>query len=144
MNPWIAHVKKVAAEKGLPYTEALKIAAESYRGKATTGAPSKTKVGEEDYTTKKTSKVYHEQGKYVKKATTPYTKYGKKKLIDFSKIHWGSFTKDWKDMGSSFETLYDFATDVLKRPKQYPPITVKRARFYKNIIMKGKGLGMCA
>lgn len=29
-NPWIAHVKKVAAEQGIPYREALKIAKHSY------------------------------------------------------------------------------------------------------------------
>lgn len=30
-NPWIAHVKKVAAEKGIKYNEALKIAKQSYK-----------------------------------------------------------------------------------------------------------------
>lgn len=65
------------------------------------------------------------------------------KMIDFSKIHWGMFTKDWKKMGKNFPTLRDFANAVLKSPKGYPEITVKRARFYKNILVKGKGLGMC-
>jgi len=30
-NPWIAHVKKVAAEQGIPYREALKVAKHSYK-----------------------------------------------------------------------------------------------------------------
>ena len=120
MNFWIQHVKKVAADKGISYVAALKVASESYKASAPESSPpavvSKTKM------------------------RSPK---GGKKRIDFSKIHWGAFTQDWKDMGKSFPSLYDFATDVLKRSSEYPPITVKRARFYKNIIMKGKGLGMC-
>ena len=138
VNPWIEHVRNVAKEKGMTYFEALKIARPSYKG-----ASSKTMKGEEDYTTKKTSKVFHEQGKYVRKGRTPYSKTSSKKLIDFSKIHWGEFTKDWHSMGSKFPTLREFADAVLADTKAYPKLTVKRARFYKNIILKGKGLGMC-
>ena len=32
-NPWIAHVKMVAKEKGISYTEALKIAGKTYTKK---------------------------------------------------------------------------------------------------------------
>jgi len=41
---------------------------------AVKGAPSKTKTGQKDYTTKKTSKVFHRGGHYVKKAISPYHK----------------------------------------------------------------------
>lgn len=70
-NQWIEHVKKVAAEKGISYREALKVASASYSKK---GAPSKTHPGEMDYTTKKGDVVFHEKGKYVKKARKPYMK----------------------------------------------------------------------
>lgn len=30
-NPWISHVKKVAADKGISYREALKVASASYK-----------------------------------------------------------------------------------------------------------------
>jgi hypothetical protein len=64
--------------------------------------------------------------------------------IDFSKIHWGAFTENWQDHGGKkkFKTLHDFAKAVLKNPKEYTDIILKRARFYKNIIRKGKGLSM--
>lgn len=141
MNPWIAHVQQYAKDHNMTYFQALRDpkVKEGYKGAPVKGAPSKTVKGEEDYTTKKTSKVFHEKGKYVRKDRKPF----QKKRIDFSKIHWGELTKDWKEMGSPKESLYDFATDVLKRPSEYPAITVKRARFYKNILVKGKGLGMC-
>lgn len=66
MNPWIQHVKKVAEEKGISYTQALKVASATYKG-----APSKTMKGEEDFTTKRTSKVYHRKGKDVKEPMRP-------------------------------------------------------------------------
>lgn len=134
MNSWIAHVKQVAVDKGIPYVQALKVASESYKA-----SPSKTTMVEEGSTTKKISKVLPPKGKSVRKDRKAVPK----NKIDFSKIHWGEFTKDWKEMASPFESLYDFATDVVKRSSEYPAITVKRARFYKNVIMKGKGLGMC-
>lgn len=76
MNPWILHVKAVAAKKGISYREALKVASASYKGKATKGAPSKTHRGEMDYTTKKGDVVFHEQGKFVKKPRKPFVKGG--------------------------------------------------------------------
>lgn len=68
----------------------------------------------------------------------------KTRRIDFSKIHWGAFTDDWQRSGGKrkFKTLEDFAQAVLKSPKSFEPMVVKRARFYKNIIKKGKGLSM--
>lgn len=32
-NPWIAHVKKVAAAKGISYKDALKVASKTYKKK---------------------------------------------------------------------------------------------------------------
>ena len=141
MNLWIQHVKEVAAKEGIPYVQALKIAAQSYKGRATKEAPSKTNVGEEDYTTKKTDEVFHEKGKDVKKARRPYQS---KRRIDFSKMNWGAFTKDWKEFGSEHPTLKEFATIVVAEPKAYPGIIRKRARFYLNVLTKGKGLDMCS
>ena len=71
-NAWISHVKAVAAKKGISYREALKVASASYKGRATKGAPSKTRLGEEDYTTKKGDVVFHQKGKYVRKSRLPY------------------------------------------------------------------------
>lgn len=35
MSPWIEHIKKVAAQKGISYKEAMKIASKTYKKKAT-------------------------------------------------------------------------------------------------------------
>lgn len=51
---WIQHVQSVAKAKGIKYGEAMKIASKTWKGKAgTKGAPSKTRPGEKDFTTKK-------------------------------------------------------------------------------------------
>lgn len=46
MNPWIAHVKAVAADKGISYTQALKVASSTYekRNKSSAGKKKKTKA----------------------------------------------------------------------------------------------------
>jgi len=120
MNPWIQHVQQYAKKHNMTYFQALR----------------DPKVKEE-YKGVSSSKVMPtEKGMGMKKM-------GGKKLIDFSQIHWGAFTKDWQKMGAEYPTLRAFADAVLKSSK-YPPIVIKRARFYKNIILKGKGLGMCA
>ena len=72
-NMWIDHVKKVAADKGISYREALKVAGETYHRK------SKTHPGELDYTTKKGDVVFHEKGKDVKKSRKPYMEGGEVK-----------------------------------------------------------------
>ena len=68
----------------------------------------------------------------------------KGKCVDFTKLQWGALTDDWKSMGGrdKYKTLHDFAMAVVKRPKKFEPITVKRARFYKNMLVKGQGLSM--
>jgi len=68
----------------------------------------------------------------------------KRRRIDFSKIHWGAFTDDWMKHGGKrkYKTLEEFSKAVLKKPKTFDPMIVKRARFYKNILLKGKGLSM--
>ena len=38
------------------------------------GSPSKTNKGKKDFTTKKTSKVFHRKGRYVKKSYRPYSR----------------------------------------------------------------------
>lgn len=68
MNAWIAHVKKVASQTGLTYSDALKEASKTYRK----GSASTTHPGRLDFTTKKGSKVFHEKGHYVRKGRKPY------------------------------------------------------------------------
>lgn len=57
-NEWINFVKKVAAQKGIPYRDALKVASASYKGRAIKGAPHVKKVasekGRKTYTRKTT------------------------------------------------------------------------------------------
>lgn len=49
MNPWITHVKAVAAEKGISYTQALKVASSTYKKKTkTTSTPKKTPTKKTD------------------------------------------------------------------------------------------------
>ena len=57
-SKWIIFVKDFAKKNNISYTEALKKAGPEYRKKmgekpGTKGAPSKTKPGDEDFTTKK-------------------------------------------------------------------------------------------
>jgi len=57
-SKWIIFVKDFAKKNNISYTEALKKAGTEYRKKmgekaGTKGAPSKTKPGDEDFTTKK-------------------------------------------------------------------------------------------
>jgi hypothetical protein len=64
-------------------------------------------------------------------------------LIDFEDIKWGSFTKQFKAYKSqhkddAIKTLDDFANMILADPSKFQKRTVKRARFYKNIIKKGE------
>lgn len=68
----------------------------------------------------------------------------KVRRIDFSKIRWGAFTDDWQRHGGKrkYKSLEEFAKAVLKKPKAWEPMVVKRARFYKNILTKGRGLSM--
>lgn len=85
-----------------------------------------------------------EDQKTAKMPVVKIPKTRKTRRIDFGKIHWGAFTDDWQKHGGKrkYKTLEEFAKAVLKKPKSFDPLIVKRARFYKNILIKGKGLSM--
>jgi len=62
---------------------------------------------------------------------------GRKKTA-FKGIHWGTFSKQWKAYKKhKFATLEEFADYIEKNPKEFKPITFKRALFYKNLVLKG-------
>jgi len=65
--------------------------------------------------------------------------------IDFDKLKWGSFTKQFEafkrqNPSSSIHDLDGFADFVLSHPDKFKKTTAKRARFYKNVIEKKGGL----
>ena len=65
--------------------------------------------------------------------------------IDFDKIKWGSFTKQFnafkrKNTGSGIKDLEDFADMILKNADDFTEKTKDRARFYLNVILKKGGL----
>lgn len=63
---------------------------------------------------------------------------GRKKKTAFKEIHWGTFTKQWKAYKKhKFATLKEFANYIEKNPKEFKPITFKRALFYNNVVLKG-------
>jgi hypothetical protein len=69
------------------------------------------------------------------------------KPIDFNSIKWGSFTKQFKAYksdhpSSKVKDLAQFADFVLKNHKKFQPITLKRARFYVNVLDRKDGAGM--
>ena len=69
------------------------------------------------------------------------------KPIDFNSIKWGSFTKQFKAYkadypSSKVKDLGQFADFVLKNHKKFQPITLKRARFYINVLDRKTGSGM--
>jgi hypothetical protein len=58
----------------------------------------------------------------------------------FRGIRWGAFTADFRAYAARHpktraKTLRDFAALVLRQPGRHAPITVKRARFYVNLIL---------
>ena len=63
-----------------------------------------------------------------------------KKAGDWEDIKWGSFSnqfKVWKLRHPEYthiNTLDDFATMILQAPQAFKPITIKRARFYQNVL----------
>lgn len=99
--------------------------------------PTDGEKADESKTTEKTE----ETEPVAEKAEKPEKKV---RRIDFSKIKWGAFTDDWQRAGGrrKWKTLEEFARAVLKKPKDWEPMVVKRARFYKNILTKGRGLSM--
>ena len=67
------------------------------------------------------------------------------KKIDFSKIKWGAFTKQFKtfkrkEPSSSIQNLDEFADFIISHPENFKETTLKRARFYKNVIEKKGGM----
>ena len=61
--------------------------------------------------------------------------------IDFEDIKWGSFTEQFKRFKqqhpkSKVKDLGSFADMILSNPKDYAKRTIKRARFYKNVLHK--------
>jgi len=66
---------------------------------------------------------------------------------DWEDLKWGSFTKQFQRYkqthpSSSISNLEEFAKSILRNPNDYHPKTLKRARFYLNVILKKKGGGM--
>ena len=61
--------------------------------------------------------------------------------IDWDDVNWGSFTEQLNKYNSTYKkklTLPKFADLILKDPKKYKQKTVKRARFYVNVLSKKK------
>jgi hypothetical protein len=61
--------------------------------------------------------------------------------IDFEDIKWGSFTEQLNAYNSGKSkklSLEDFAKMILKDPSKYKAKTLKRARFYLNVLIKKK------
>jgi hypothetical protein len=62
---------------------------------------------------------------------------------DWEHLKWGSFTKQFEKYNqehphNEIEDLEHFAKSILANPKEYQPTTLKRARFYLNVILKKK------
>ena len=65
--------------------------------------------------------------------------------IDWDDMDWGSFTKQMKrfqqqNKNTGIKDLEQFANMIIDNPKKYAKKTLKRANFYKNVILK-KGSG---
>ena len=64
-------------------------------------------------------------------------------IIDFEDMKWGSFSKQLEAYNSQHKKkldLHSFAMMILANPKKFKKTTIKRARFYVNVILKkGKG-----
>jgi hypothetical protein len=64
-------------------------------------------------------------------------------LPDFQDLNWGSLTKQFKAFKSShpnINTLEKFAKYIIGNKDEFQEKTIKRANFYLNVILKGKGL----
>lgn len=64
-----------------------------------------------------------------------------RKIIDFEDLKWGSFTKQFKAFKRQhpkrrIKDMEAFAKMILKTPKKFQERTLKRARFYLNVILK--------
>ena len=63
----------------------------------------------------------------------------KSDIIDWDELKWGSFTKQAYAAGFKKDELKDFAQYVLAHPKRYRDVTMRRARFYVNVIGRNHG-----
>jgi hypothetical protein len=66
----------------------------------------------------------------------------RRKGVNFEKVKWGTFTRMFKEFKkdhprSRVKDLDQFANYVIKNKKKFSDKTLKKAHFYKNIIMKG-------
>ena len=65
-----------------------------------------------------------------------------KEEIDWDEMDWGSFSKQLERYNSQHKSkqlnLPQFAEMILKDPSKYQKKTVRRARFYKNVLEKPK------
>jgi len=64
-------------------------------------------------------------------------------LPDFQDLNWGSLTNQFKAFKSShpnINTLEKFAKYIIGNKDEFQEKTIKRANFYLNVILKGKGL----
>jgi len=71
--------------------------------------------------------------------STPHNQGGS--LPDWDNLNWGSLTKQFERYNSQHKPLKDleaFAKMIIAEPKKYLSKTVKRARFYINVILKKK------
>ena len=60
--------------------------------------------------------------------------------INFHKIHWGAFTKQFNNRKNKrLKNFKEFSNYILKHPNEFNKITKKRANFYKNFIF-GRGI----
>ena len=63
--------------------------------------------------------------------------------INFHKIHWGAFTKQFNNRKNKrLKNFKEFSNYILKHPNEFNKITKKRANFYKNFIF-GRGIIGC-
>lgn len=59
-----------------------------------------------------------------------------KRLINFNKIHWGALTKTFESYKKKHDVadIKEFAHRVVANPSEFNKATVKRARFYVNVL----------
>ena len=63
--------------------------------------------------------------------------------INFHKIHWGAFTKQFKNRKNKrIKNFKEYSNYILKHPNEFNKLTRKRANFYKNFIF-GRGINGC-
>ena len=65
---------------------------------------------------------------------------------DYKELDWGSFTKQFENRKQkNIKDLKEFAEYIIKHKEDFAPKTLKRARFYINVILKkGKGIDTTA